>query len=195
MITTTLPSLRPVCPGSSAIVPGAKAGASLYPVLCSREVLGAASHLVLAGMAGDGEPRGEGVLIETLQEELESRSYRPGPVVRLIGERRRLLSAKDRVVHTALLLVLDAVLAGVGADDDPGQVRTLAALRRTVRKGSDGFENFDIEAGGDGECGSYLDLLRLVVSHVRDDDVLRLLKCFLRAPVVDAWEREERAAG
>ncbi|AHF94139.1 hypothetical protein OPIT5_06335 [Opitutaceae bacterium TAV5] len=207
MIANTLPLLRSVCPDSvAAFAPKSKAGPPLYPILCSREVLGAASYFVLAAMLADCKPRPressarEGTFIDTLQHELESRRYRLGTVSRFIKSQlhrpRLMLFLKDRVVHTALFLVLDAVLSEVCSENDPVHVRTLAAVRATVRSGSYGFDAFDIEGrGGMMNRGSYQTLLRLVAIHVHDDDLLRLLKLFLKAPVVDVWGRDRRAAG
>ncbi|OAM91044.1 hypothetical protein OH491_04310 [Termitidicoccus mucosus] len=174
----------------------------LYPILCRREVLGAASYFVLADMLADSDPEPrapahrEPAFVVTLKEELESRRYRPGPVSWIIQDRMhrpcRLLSVKDRIVHTALLLVLEAALAEACSEENPEHARTLAALRRTVRNGSYDFGAFDIEDGDGQMRASFPTLLRLVVAHVHDDDVLRLLRLFLKAPVVDVRECDWR---
>lgn len=205
MIVPTLPLLRSVCPGFvAAFAPKAEAELPLYPVLCSREVLGAASYFVLADLLEECDPRPrtaaghrrEPAFIGSLQEELEKRRYRPGTVSRLIrgpfDHPRRLLSfVKDRIVHTALLLVLEAALVEA-CPEGREKADALVALRVTVRRGSRDFEAFDLD-GRDARDGvSYQTLLRLVVAHVHDDDVRHLLRLFLKAPVVDVRDCDWR---
>lgn len=186
----------------SAFTFRSKAEPPLYPLLCSREVLGAASYFVLADMLADCSPRPQAAAVErrepaflgSLQEELQDRCYRPGPVARVMKgpfdhPRRHLTFVKDRIVHTALLLILESALGEV-CPECPEKMNTLAALCTTVRRGSHDFEAFDL-GGRDARRGvSCQTLFRLVVAHVHDDDIRCLLKLFLKAPVVEVRECE-----
>ncbi|WP_043585831.1 hypothetical protein [Geminisphaera colitermitum] len=209
MIAHTFSLLQSVYPDFPALFTlRSKAESPLYPVLCSREVLGATSYFVLADMLDAYDPHrraeGHGTIerrepgfLDSLQEELGERRYRPGPVLRVMKgpfdyPRRHLTFVKDRIVHTALMLVIENALSGACPECNE-KMDILEALRTTVHRGSRDFNAFAFE-----ECGaanSYQTLLRLVVAHVHDDEVRRLLKLFMKAPVVEVWSCEWRDTG
>jgi group II intron reverse transcriptase/maturase len=177
---------------------------SLYGELSRRDVLETAARAEIrkGGAAGeDGMTTGEAKArleedLTELQGELKERRYRPGPVKRVWigkeGGKRRGLGVpdvKDRIVQTALLMVLQPIFE---ADFDgnsygyrPGRQarQAIEANREELRRGRTEVIDADLSAYFD--TINHAGLMRLVARRVSDGSILKLVKAILRAPIVE----------
>lgn len=184
---------------------------SLYGRVVEPEVLRAAWAQVRANQGAPGE---DGVSIEELEkseeslagflsqlaEELKSRGYRPGPVRRVYipkpdGRKRPLgiPNLRDRVVQTAVLLVLEPIFEADFLECSYGF--------RPARSAQDAVKQIEAElkAGRtqvyDADLQGYFDtiphdrLMACVKQRVTDGSILRLIRAWLEAPVVSPPER------
>ena len=182
---------------------------SLYGDLCRRDVLETATKAVVAngGAAGiDGSTTaqvqaGAEAFLSALQAQLQDRSYRPGPVKRVWipkpeGKQRPLgiPNVIDRIVQMALLMLLQPIFE---ADFDEGSFgyrpgrsahQALDAIRDQLRQGR--TEVVDADLSGYFDTIAHAGLLRLVARRVSDGSILRLVKLFLQAPIVE--EKQSR---
>ena len=180
---------------------------SLYGDVCRREVLEAAIQQVVANggapgvdgerveiLAKGGEER-ERWLAE-LETELQGKTYRPQPVRRVYipkadGKRRPLgiPTVRDRVVQTAVVLLLLPIFEADFHENsfayrpkrraqqaiDAIKVALLSGRREVVDADLSGY--FDTIPHGA--------LMRLVKGRVSDGSILKLIKGWLRAPIVE----------
>ena len=177
---------------------------SLYGDLCRRDVLETAMKAVVAngGAAGDDGitteqvKAGSEAFLEDLQAQLTDRRYRPGPVKRVWiakadGKQRPLgiPDVVDRIVQMALLILLQPIFE---ADFDessfgyrPGRKahQALDAIRNQLRQGRTEVVDADLSSYFD--TIDHAGLLRLVARRVSDGGILRLVKLFLKAPIVE----------
>jgi RNA-directed DNA polymerase len=156
-----------------------------------------------AGAAGpDGitfaqiEEAGASALLTQVTEQLRTKTYRPGPVRRVYipkadgGERPLgVPNIIDRVVQMAVKLVLEPIFEADFEADSYGfrpkksAHQALEAIRESVGAGMAWVIDADIE--------QYFDsiphdrLMKVVASRVVDSSLLRLVKMFLTAPVID----------
>jgi RNA-directed DNA polymerase len=180
---------------------------TLYGDLLRRDVLETALEVQIRndGEAGvDGE-RLQGIntsretrqqWLNRLQEELQTKRYRPSPVRRVMipksdGGRRPLgiPTVKDRVVQTAVCLLLMPIWE---ADFHPQSYgfrpkrRAHQAIDAIVQAVYEGYTKII-----DADLSKYFDtiphreLLRMVARRISDGSMLRLIKSWLRAPVVE----------
>jgi group II intron reverse transcriptase/maturase len=179
---------------------------SLYGELLRQDVLNAAMEVQIrnGGAAGvDGEtvksinanPERRQQWLAELREELRTKSYRPSPVRRVMipkssgGERPLgIPTVKDRVVQTAVCLVLMPIWE---ADFHPHSYgfrpkrRAHQAIDAIVQGVHQGYTEII-----DADLTKYFDtiphrgLMRMVAKRVSDGSMLRLIKSWLRAPVV-----------
>jgi group II intron reverse transcriptase/maturase len=177
---------------------------SLYGDLCRRDVLEAAVKAVVsnAGAAGmDGittetvKASGE-TFLEELQTQLRTKSYRPSPVLRVWipkadGQKRPLgiPTVKDRVVQTAMKLLLEPIFEADFHEDSYGYRpkrdahQAIEAIRTGLLAGK--TEVIDADLSGYFDTIDHAALLKLVARRVSDGAILRLVKLFLKAPIVE----------
>jgi len=180
---------------------------SLYGELWRLDVLNAAldAQLENHGATGvDGEtlasinatPEGRQGWLERLRTELQTKTYRPRPVRRVWirkssgGERPLgIPTVRDRVVQTAVYLVLMPILE---ADFHPRSYgfrpkrraqQAIDEVEQAVRSGY--TEIIDADLSKYFDTIPQRELLKAVARRVRDGSVLRLIKSWLRAPVVE----------
>jgi RNA-directed DNA polymerase len=182
---------------------------SLYDKVCRADVLWVALRRCRRndGTPGmDGETfdditrYGEQRWLGELAEELRSRRYAPRPVRRVWipkpdGKERPLgiPTIRDRVVQTALLLVLEPIFE---ADLQPEQHayrpgRSAQDALRGVQKLLDWghVEVVDADLSGYFDSIPHAELMKSVARRVCDGSVLRLIKLWLVAPVEETDER------
>ena len=180
---------------------------SLYGELRRKDVLETALAVQLrnGGAAGvDGEPLASihatpatrQQWLDRLQEELKARTYRPSPVRRVKipkssgGERPLgIPTVKDRVVQTAVCLLLMPILE---ADFHPSSYgfrpkrrahQAIAAINQAVHHGY--VEIIDADLTKYFDTIPHRGLMKAVARRVSDGSILRLIKSWLRAPIVE----------
>jgi hypothetical protein len=184
---------------------------SLYGDLARHDVLETALRAVVrnGGVAGvDGvtveQVKGEReVFLEALQRQLREKSYRPSPVLRGWvpkddGKQRPLgiPTVKDRIVQMALLLLLQPIFEADFHDHSygyrPGKSaqQALDAIREAIRQGY--HEVIDADLSGYFDTINHAALLKLVARRVSDGSVLKLVKQFLQAPIVERSGGKQR---
>jgi group II intron reverse transcriptase/maturase len=178
---------------------------TLYGDLCRRDVLETALKAVLSnkGAAGEDRVTTEAVRADSetflngLQSELKQRSYRPSPVLRVWipkadGKTQRPLgipTVKDRVVQTALVILLQPIFEAdfheLSFGYRPGRSahQALDAIKQALLQG----KRTVIDADLSDYFGTipHAGLVRLVAKRVSDSSILKLIKLFLRAPIVE----------
>ncbi|MCS6244366.1 MAG: group II intron reverse transcriptase/maturase [Opitutus sp.] len=188
---------------------------SLYGELYRQDILSDALDQVIAN---DGVPGVDGFEVETLAkneayraawllalaEEMRTKTYRPSPVLRVYiwkdqaRTKRRALgipTVKDRVVQSAAVIVLQPILEA-DFHDHSYAYRPKRRTHQAMDKVKEAMLSGKVEVV-DADLSSYFDmiphreLLQLVAKRVSDGSVLRLIKTWLRAPIVE----EDRDTG
>ena len=180
---------------------------SLYGELLRHDVLATALEVQIRndGAAGvDGEtldsinvnPEKRQQWLDRLGEELRTKHYRPSPVRRVMipknsGGLRPLgiPTVKDRVVQSALCLLLMPIWE---ADFHPHSYgfrpkrRAHQAIDAIVQGVHQGYtEIIDADLTKYFDTIPHRELMRMVAKRVSDGSILRLIKSWLRAPVVE----------
>ena len=180
---------------------------SLYGEVCRQEVLEAALWQVIAN---GGAPGVDGVEVRwlkedngqrkqwltRLEEELREKAYKPSPVRRVYipkadGKQRPLgiPTVRDRVVQTAVVILLLPIF-----EADFHENSYAYRPKRRAQQAIDAIKTALISGRGevvDADLSGYFDsiphaeLLRLVKGRVSDGSVLKLIKGWLRAPIVE----------
>jgi RNA-directed DNA polymerase len=183
---------------------------SLWDKICREDVLREAYR---RSRANAGAPGVDGIGFEaiealgleqwlgTLREELRSKSYAPQPLLRVWIPKRNggqrplsIPTVKDRVVQTAVVLVLGAIF---DEDLQPQQYgfRPKTDAKMAVRRAYFHITQHNRRDVVDADLSDYFTtiphgpLMRCVTRRVADGTVLSVLKQWLTAPV---WERTSR---
>ena len=186
---------------------------SLYGEIQRADVLAAAWRRVKAnaGAAGvDGitieelaaDAQMETAWLNTLREELHQKRYRPAPVRRVkipkaSGGYRRLgiPTVKDRVVQMAAYLVLMPIFEAdfhphsYGFRPGRGAHQAVEAISRALYRGK--TEVVDADLAQYFDTIPHRNLMRQIARRVSDGMILKLIKAWLRAPIVE----EEQGGG
>ena len=180
---------------------------SLYGDLCRMDVLEEALWHIIANK---GAPGVDGMSVKPLaaseelrekflsdlQAQLQTKCYKPSPVRRVLipkanGKMRPLgiPTVRDRVVQTAALIVLQPIF-----EADMHEHSYAYRPRRNARQAMDQIKDA-ILAGRteilDADLSAYFDtipharLMKLVSRRVSDGSMLRLVKAWLRSPIVE----------
>lgn len=180
---------------------------SLYGDVCRREVLEAALWQVIAN---GGAPGVDGVRVEDLAEDgghrelwlakleadLRGKTYRPSPVRRVYipkadGKKRPLgiPTVRDRVVQTAVVLLLLPIFEADFHENSfayrPKRRAQQAIDAIKVALLSGRREVVDADLSGYFDTIPHAGLMRLVKGRVSDGSILKLIKGWLRAPIVE----------
>ena len=183
---------------------------ALYDRICRDDVITAAWWLVMEhnGAAGvDGMTVGDIIdgpgahdFLTELREELRTKRYRPQPVKRVYipkpdGRMRPLgiPTVKDRIVQTAVLLILEPIFEADFLDSSygfrPGRNahQAIDAIRQYLAAGLREIYDADLK--------SYFDtiphdaLIKCLERRIADRTVLTLIRKFLECPVIETDEQ------
>jgi RNA-directed DNA polymerase len=181
---------------------------SLYGHVCRRDILEAAWRLI---RNNNGSPEIDGIsfkditdesgaleklITETLKE-LKERTYKPQPIKRVYipksdGKLRPLgiPTIKDRLVQMAVLLIIEPIFEADFLDCSHG-FRPGISAHKAVRKIEDNIKKSGRVAFYDADIQGYFDsiphdkLLACVRMRITDSSVIKLLRMWLKAPVIE----------
>jgi RNA-directed DNA polymerase len=180
---------------------------SLYGEVCRREVLEAALWQVIANGGAPGVDRVDVQWLKEddgqreqwltrLEENLRARAYKPSPVRRVYipkadGKQRPLgiPTVRDRVVQTAVVILLLPVFEADFHENSYAYrpkrraQQAIDAIKAALLSGR--REVVDADLSGYFDSIPHAELLRLVKGRVSDGSILKLIKGWLRAPIVE----------
>lgn len=186
---------------------------SLYDKVHRDDILSHAYRLAKTngGAAGvdersfeDIEEYGVERFLAELRQELQERSYRPDPVLRVLipkrdgGERPLgIPTIKDRVVQTAVKLVLEPIFEADFTDNAYGyrpQRSAEQAVREVHRSLKAGFvQVVDADLSQYFDSIPHAELIQSVSRRIADGSMLHLTKMWLKAPVEERHDRGYRS--
>jgi RNA-directed DNA polymerase len=186
---------------------------ALFDRVFRHDVLSAAWWLVLKNNSAPGvdgqscqdiiDGPGAAAFLQELHEELRTRRYKPQPVKRVYipkpdGRLRPLgiPTVKDRIVQTAMLLILEPIFEADFVDSSygfrPGRSThdALAEIRQQLQAGK--REVYDADLQGYFDTIPHDQLLKCLRMRVVDRKVLSLIQAWLQSPVVETDENGRR---
>ncbi len=186
---------------------------ALFDRIYRYDVLTAAWWLVLKNNSAPGvdgqrfrdiiDGPGAAAFLQDLHGELRTGRYQPQPVLRLYitkpdGRQRPLgfATVKDRIVQTALLLILEPIFEADFVDTSfgfrPGRSAhdALSAIRHELRSGR--CEVYDADLQGYLDTIPHDQLIKCLRMRVVDRRVLALIQAWLRSPVIETADQGRR---
>jgi group II intron reverse transcriptase/maturase len=134
--------------------------------------------------------------LEDLRVELKEKRYRPEAVLRVWIEKKSggerplgIPTVKDRVVQMAVYLVLMPIFEALFHERSFGfrskrrAHQAMEAIREGIRSGR--VEVLDADISKCFDCIPHRELMRAVAKRVSDGAILKLIRAWLRAPVVE----------
>lgn len=180
---------------------------TLYGNVCSRAILEEALRRVIVngGAAGvDGitveelkkEPEKYELMLKQLETELRTKTYKTQPIRRVFipkgdGKKRALgiPTVRDRVVQTAVTMLLGPIFEADFHENSyayrpkRGAHQAMEAVSKAIRSGRSEILDADLSSYFD--TIPHSELMSLIAKRVSDGSVLKLIKGWLRATIVE----------
>jgi len=180
---------------------------TLYGDLQCPQILEEAMRRVISnrGAAGvDGlsvedliaEPNLRDRLMEKIKQELKERTYRASPIRRVFipkadGKQRPLgiPTVKDRVIQTAMMIIIEPIFEA-DFHDESYAYRPKRRAQEAVQSIKEGIlsgrhEIVDADLSGYFDSIQHQELMKLIAKRISDKTILKLIKGWLRAKIVE----------